>query len=234
MEELFQRAWESFQASEMLSVSMARLILAAILGGAIGLERELSNKPAGLRTNLFICFGAAMFTLLSDQMVAGGGGDRSRIASQIIPGIGFIGAGSILHSRGSVTGLTTAATIFVVAAIGMACGGGFYLQAVFATVVILVALSVLGWFETHFSLKPLVITYEAVGEKPDELMSEVNRIIEEEQRAMQTVQFGRSDGGFKVNFAIDATRKEHQSLLQRLRESSILKRVAHLGQREEE
>lgn len=234
MPEVLQRAWESFQATEMLSVSMARLILAAVLGGAIGLERELSNKPAGLRTNLFICFGAAMFTILSDQMVAGGGGDRSRIASQIIPGIGFIGAGSILHSRGSVTGLTTAATLFVVAAIGMACGAGFYLQAVFATMVILVALSLLGWIETHFSLKPLILTYEAVGEKADELMSEVNRILEQEQRLMESVQIGRSDGDFRVNFAIDATRKEHQSLLQRLRESSIFKRVGHLGEREAE
>src|SRR5436190_18157037 len=155
---------------DLASATILRLILAAFLGGIIGLERELKHKPAGLRTNMFICFGSAMFTILSSELAGQFGGDHTRIAAQIIAGIGFIGAGSILHSRGSVTGLTTAATLFVVASIGMACGGGFYLQAIFATLVILVALSALGWFETRFSLKPLVMTYEAVAEKPDELM----------------------------------------------------------------
>src|SRR5436190_7298368 len=154
----------------VLSTAIVRLAVAAILGGVIGLERELKRKPAGLRTNMFICFGSAMFTILSVELASQYSGDHTRIAAQIVPGIGFIGAGSILHARGSVTGLTTAATLFVVASIGMACGGGFYLQAIFATLVILVALSALGWFETRFSLKPLVMTYEAVAEKPDELM----------------------------------------------------------------
>src|SRR5207253_10908517 len=95
----------------VLSSTILRLIVAAILGGIIGLERELHHKPAGLRTNMFICFGAAMFTILSDQLAMEHPGDHTRIAAQIIPGIGFIGAGSILHSRGSVTGLTTAAKI---------------------------------------------------------------------------------------------------------------------------
>src|SRR5215467_14750041 len=97
---------------------IARLVLAAVLGGIIGLERELKHRPAGLRTNMFMCFGSAMFTVLSLQL--GGPNDSTRIAAQIIAGIGFIGAGSILRDKGGVTGLTTAATIFVVASIGMA------------------------------------------------------------------------------------------------------------------
>ncbi len=120
--------------AEVLSTTILRLVVAAMLGGIIGLERELRHKPAGLRTNIFICFGAAMFTVLSDQLAAGFGGDHTRIAAQIIPGIGFIGAGSILHARGSISGLTTAATLFVVAAVGMATGGGLYITAIFATV----------------------------------------------------------------------------------------------------
>ena len=105
--------------SFIASTNLARLLLAAILGGRIGLERQLRHKPAGLRTNIFICLGSAMFTLLSGELAGTVGGDHTRIAAQIIPGIGFIGAGSILHSRGSVVGLTTAATIFVVASVGM-------------------------------------------------------------------------------------------------------------------
>ena len=234
MEQFFHRFIQDFQSAELLSSTMLRLVCAALLGGAIGLERELNRKPAGLRTNLFICFGSAMFTILSEQMVSPGVGDRSRIASNIIPGIGFIGAGSILHSRGSVTGLTTAATLFVVASIGMACGGGFYLQAIFATLVILVALSALGWFETRFSLKPLVKTYEAVAEKPDELMSEINRVLEQEHRGMDRVQIIKTNGDYMLHFGIHATRKEHESLLARLRESKIFKRVAFSSEHEEE
>src|SRR5271163_2738993 len=116
----------------VLSSTLVRLLLAAVLGGIIGLERQLRHRPAGLRTNMFICFGAAMFTVLSRQL-AGVESDSARIAAQIIPGIGFIGAGSILHAKASVSGLTTAATLFVVAAVGMAAGGGLYLTACFAT-----------------------------------------------------------------------------------------------------
>src|SRR5689334_25030773 len=152
---LVQRIHEVLM-SEMSSagVYLLRLVLAAFLGGAIGLEREIKHRPAGLRTNLFICVGAALFTLLSDALAVRYLGDHTRIAAQIIPGIGFIGAGSILHNRGGgVSGLTTAATIFVVASIGMACGGGSYYLAVFASALMFLALRLLGWMERRFSLK---------------------------------------------------------------------------------
>jgi len=91
-------------ASGIAMTSLARLMLASILGGIIGLERELKNRPAGLRTNMFICFGAALFTVLSGNL-APGKSDYTRIAAQIIPGIGFIGAGAILHTRRAVSPL---------------------------------------------------------------------------------------------------------------------------------
>jgi putative Mg2+ transporter-C (MgtC) family protein len=211
-----------------LSESILRLVLAAFLGGIIGLERELKHKPAGLRTNMFICFGAAMFTLLSLRL-ASPESDPTRIAAQIIPGIGFIGAGAILHARGSVTGLTTAATLFVVASIGMAVGGGQYLPAIFATLVILLALHALGWAEGRFSLKPLVYTYEVVGEKAEEILAEVNRVLDEERRIMQSVQVGRTNGNFRVLFNIHAMRREHEALFHRFRKSPVLQRTSRLG-----
>lgn len=138
------------EGATLLSSTAARLLLAAFLGGIVGLEREFRHKAAGLRTNMLICLGAAMFTVMSAQLADKFGGDHVRIASQIIPGIGFIGAGSILRERGSVTGLTTAATIFVTASIGMSCGGGLYVTAVFATILALLALVVLGKLEDRF------------------------------------------------------------------------------------
>ena len=124
-----------------------QVILATVLGGAIGMERELSGKPAGLRTNILICVGATLFTVLSIKLSLGRG-DPARVAAQILPGVGFIGAGTILHARGSITGLTSAATIWVVAAIGMAIGAGAYTDAIGTAILVMLILAGLGYVET--------------------------------------------------------------------------------------
>jgi len=118
---------------------LLQLGLATLCGGAIGFEREMSGKPAGLRTNILICVGATLFTSLSFTLSLGRG-DPARIAAQILPGVGFIGAGTILHARGSVTGLTSAATIWVVAAIGMALGAQSYFEALGTTLLVMLVL----------------------------------------------------------------------------------------------
>ena len=125
---------------------LLQLGLATLLGGAIGLERELGGKPAGLRTNILICIGSALYTQLSLAMVPAGS-DASRVAGQIVTGVGFIGAGTILHARGAVVGLTSAATIWVVAAIGVALGAGHYPEALLSTLIVLVVLQGLGRIE---------------------------------------------------------------------------------------
>src|SRR5690242_7650434 len=123
-----------------------QVILATLCGGWIGLERELSGKPAGLRTNILICVGATLFTSLSFALSLGRG-DPARVAAQILPGVGFIGAGTILPARGSVTGLTSAATIWVVAAIGMALGAKAYADALGTTLLVMLVLWGLGRVE---------------------------------------------------------------------------------------
>ena len=125
---------------------LLQLLLAVLLGGAVGIERELKGKPAGLRTNILICMGAVLFTSLSVRL-AQGRGDPGRLAAQILTGVGFIGAGTILHTRGAVTGLTSAATIWVVTAIGVALGSRAYLEALGTTVLVMVVLAGLGRFE---------------------------------------------------------------------------------------
>lgn len=110
-----------------------RLVVAIAAGAVIGFERELHDKPAGFRTNILICFGAALFTVLSVTMVGEAYSDRARIAAQIVTGVGFLGAGSILHFKSNIIGLTTAATIWAVASIGMAFGAGEYALGVVAT-----------------------------------------------------------------------------------------------------
>lgn len=205
-----------------LSKTIVRLTLAALLGGIIGLERELNRKPAGLRTNIFICFGSAMFTILSTELAKEFGiGDHTRIAAQIIPGIGFIGAGSILHDKGGVSGLTTAATIFVVASIGMAAGGGLYVPAIFATMLIYLALHLLGILERQLNLKPLTMNYTIIFDKTaNDLLAKVNSILEDQGREMQAMHLSRSGEKEKLVFRVDCTRHEHQLLMNQLRQSS--------------
>jgi putative Mg2+ transporter-C (MgtC) family protein len=215
-------------ASGIVAASLTRLVLAAILGGIIGLERELRHRPAGLRTNMFICFGAAMFTILSSEL-AGVPSDAARIAAQIIPGIGFIGAGSILHTRGLTTGLTTAATLFVVASVGMAAGGGLYVTAVFATGVVLIALFALGHLEQTFNLKTLLTCYEATGNNVEEISQEVNRILERRHRMMQNVMSGNTGQHIRLQFDVAGCNRDQKEFLRELKASTVLGSVACLG-----
>ena len=129
--------------------AMLRLLLAAGLGAALGLEREYRQKPAGLRTNILIALGAALFTMVS-VTISGPAGSPDRVAAQIVTGIGFLGGGAILRGRGSVHGMTTAATIWVNAAIGMAAGSGQHALAAATAAMTLIVLAVLGPIEAYF------------------------------------------------------------------------------------
>src|ERR1017187_8211417 len=129
-----------------------KLILAVLMGGAIGLERQLAGKASGLRTNIMICLGSALIMDLSMNLGTSFGGDvrigdPGRIAAQVVTGIGFIGAGTIMQSRGAITGLTSAATIWMVAAIGLTVGAGFFTEALGATALVMLVLAGLGRLE---------------------------------------------------------------------------------------
>jgi putative Mg2+ transporter-C (MgtC) family protein len=156
---------------ELLRLELVlQLSLATLFGGAVGLERELGGKPAGLRTNILICIGAVLYTKLSIA-IGGATSDPTRIAAQIVTGVGFIGAGTILHARGAVVGLTSAATIWVVAAIGVALGAAFYWEAAAATLLVLLVLQGLGrverLVERHSTLSTL-----SVHARPDPMVVE--------------------------------------------------------------
>lgn len=219
--------WELFNAHS--AVSLARLFTAAILGAAVGLERELKHRPAGLRTNLFICFGSALFTILSERLAGPEVADRTRIAAQIITGIGFIGAGTILHDKGAVSGLTSAATIFVVAGIGMAAGGGLYGTAIVATALVVLALIALGQVETRFDLKPAIVSYQLIGsecDNSDRVLAAVNHALEQMGLRMQTVGMSVLDGQCRLQFTVEAYRSKQNELMQRLKALPLVSTLA--------
>ncbi|MFA6168316.1 MAG: MgtC/SapB family protein [Gemmatimonadaceae bacterium] len=126
-----------------------KLGLAVLMGGAVGLERQIAGKPAGLRTNILICLGSALVMDLSMNLMGSDGrvGDPGRMAAQVVTGIGFIGAGTIMQSKGTISGLTSAATIWTVAAIGLTIGAGFYVEGLGATAMVIIVLLVIGNLE---------------------------------------------------------------------------------------
>lgn len=132
-------------------VMMIRLFLSAVLGGAIGFERESHNRPAGFRTHILVTIGATLIMIVSANM--GPNSDPSRMAAQVVSGIGFLGAGTILRTGNNIEGLTTAASLWVCSAIGLAIGSGYYLGGIFVTIIVLFFLEKVTVFEKFMNLK---------------------------------------------------------------------------------
>jgi putative Mg2+ transporter-C (MgtC) family protein len=165
----------------------AKLLLAIICGGTIGLERELNRKAAGLRTNVLICFGAALYMIVS-RHISGGAAytDPARLAAQVVAGIGFLGAGVILQARGSIHGLTTAATIFVVGAVGIAIGEGLFPLALFSTVSIIVVLVALRRLERSILKKSRLFHYHLKTADPAEFLEALLDILEKQNLRLES------------------------------------------------
>lgn len=202
-----------FQSVDVTGPIFLRIIFSAFLGGLIGLERAIHRKPAGLRTNMFICVGAAIFTLLSDELATRYGiGDHTRIAAQIIPGIGFLGAGAIMRERGGVIGLTTAATMFVVASIGMAVGGGLYWTAAVTAAVILVLLIVVGQLESIFGLKIRRMVFRLTTQILEPTMSAANAAFAESKVSVERLRVLRMEQEFVLEFEANVSLHQQKKL----------------------
>ena len=220
---------------ELLSTGTAsRLLTASLLGGVIGFEREWRHKASGLRTNMLLCLGCAFFTMLSAVLAGDANPDKGRVAANIVQGIGFLGAGIILHTRFRVVGLTSAATVFVVASIGMACGAGLYLEAVLATIITLIALTLIGYFESTAGWKHYSMLYEVRGDDAKRIYITVLSVLDR-MGIRLNVQERDSVGGLeRITFAVSANDKRHSQLLRELRESDAADQVVVFRDSEEE
>src|SRR5215510_13043250 len=167
---------------------LLKLVVAGLLGAVIGIEREWKHKPIGLRTNMLIAIIGALVMLLSEQITRGVGVDPpSRIAAALIQGLGFLGAGAILHGRGPVTGLTTAAVLLAVAVIGLATGAGAWLLAVSGTVITLLVLAGFGEFEEWVHSKCKTATYSFEAADPLKAFIEINRVLGEKNIRLHNI-----------------------------------------------
>jgi putative Mg2+ transporter-C (MgtC) family protein len=206
----FDYTW--LQQVGVVSGAVTRLLAACLLGGLIGLEREVKRRSAGVRTNLLICMGAALFTLLSAVLAGEGTADKSRVASNIVQGIGFLGAGLILHNRNRISGLTSAASVWVVASIGMACGAGLFFAAVVATAIVIIALELVGMLERRASIKIYSLVYEARGFDQTAMLTSILDAMDKADQRLADFTSNPIGNLQRVCFTITATKKQHERL----------------------
>ncbi len=236
---VFEQSGRMLDFSSLQQVALtqgvaSRLLLAAFLGGLVGLSRAYHRKPSGVRTNLLICFGAAMFTFLSPVLAGEGGNNKGQIAANVVQGIGFLGAGLILHNRDRVNGLTSASTVFVVASIGMACGAGLHMLAMFSTVIVLISLEAIGAMEQRFNLKAYTLIYEVrtpnLARAKTALLVSMDRFSHRlsgvEQDTVGTLE--------RLSFDVVATRRGHDQLLAALRRAPEIDEVLTFHDAEED
>jgi putative Mg2+ transporter-C (MgtC) family protein len=185
--------------SSLSIVVAVKLVLAILCGGAIGFERELKRKAAGLRTNVLICMGSALFMIVSRHI--GGGApytDPARLVAQVVTGIGFLGAGVILQARGSITGLTTAATIFVVGAVGIAIGDGMFGVALFSTALIIIVLVALRRVERFVIKRQRMFHYSLKTKDPAQFLEDLLDLLERQHLHLEDFDVDNNPAGDHV------------------------------------
>jgi putative Mg2+ transporter-C (MgtC) family protein len=220
---------------ELLSTGTAtRLLTACLLGGVVGLEREWRHKASGLRTNMLICLGSAFFTLLSEVLAGDGNPNKGQVASNIVQGIGFLGAGLILHTRNRVLGLTSAATVWVVASIGMACGAGLPIEAALATLIVLFALLFIGSLEWTTGWTRYSMWYEVRGENEREMYTAILSVLDGAGIRLNVIDRSTIPTLERVTFLVTCSRKRHEQLISELRASAATYQVVVFRDSEEE
>ena len=195
---------------------IAKLALAALLGAAVGIERELKHKPLGLRTNMLIAMAGALAMITGIELSRRfDGGDIGRLAAALIQGLGFLGAGAIIHGRSSVMGLTTAALLLVVAGIGLAAGAGAWVLAVSVTGLTLVMLATFGGLERALHTKCQSVTYSLKTADPSQLLVELNRVLGQHNVRLHGVHVASEADGQRVDFAVCSSTDLNNTLLTR-------------------
>jgi putative Mg2+ transporter-C (MgtC) family protein len=212
---------------------LLRLTVAALLGAAIGVERDLRRRPAGIRTSLCVTLGAALFTILSAAIAQSFGDSGStRIASNIVQGIGFLGAGAIIREKGGIVGMTTAATIWLEAAIGMAVAGGLYALAGYSTGLVLFALIALAWMEQLFGLKPRIVMLRISASQSQHIAGEVQHLLEELKINSHHFRVFMEGTNTVVEFEADVSHSKQETILARLHREGITSEVIAAQSRE--
>jgi putative Mg2+ transporter-C (MgtC) family protein len=211
-----------------------RLLMACGMGAAVGMERESRHKASGLRTNMLICMGAALFTIMSGVLAGENSPNRGQVASNIVQGIGFLGAGLILHTANRVLGLTSAATVWVVAAIGMTCGAGLYAEAAIATCIVYVSLRFIGLLESRSGWKRYPMLYEVRGVDEASMFAAILTVLDKARLRLNIQDRDKLGALERVTFTLSASSARHKKLLAELQECDATDRVTSFRDEEED
>ena len=208
---------------------LIRLLFAAGLGVAIGVEREVHRRPAGIRTSMFVCLATALFTIVSVQLSRiYGDSSPTRIASNIVQGIGFLGAGAILKDSAGLVGMTTAATIFAQAAIGMAVGGGMYGVAATATGIVLFGLLAIAWCEDRLNIKTKIMVFRFTTSHAESVASEVQRLLPTLKIHVQHFRVSMSGTSSVVEFEAVVNHSQQEQIVEQLNRQGVTTEVLPL------
>jgi putative Mg2+ transporter-C (MgtC) family protein len=211
----------------MVPDDLTKLLLSLVLGGLIGWERELYDKPAGFRTNTLICVGATLFTIFSLRIGTIPATDSARIAAQIVSGIGFLGAGAIIRRGEAVLGLTTAATIWFVASIGMGIGAGYYLTSCTGTVLALAILVLFRKFEHLVDTFHTTRTYHVSLSAEDEAVRELTDTLDACGLKVLGNKQVKSDNRYFYEITLSGRKNNHTPLLEKLLRSPTVREVRY-------
>ena len=216
--------------TEPFSSYLVRLVIALLIGGAVGLEREFRGKPAGMRTNMLICIGSCLIMIISIEIARGAArtADPGRIAAQVVTGIGFLGAGTIMRSRFHVVGLTTAATIWALSAIGLAIGAGYLLLSVFVAFLITGTLVIIGVIEEKLATKRSHHLMQVTFERREGALGEIAAGFEHLRIDREAIEVIRNGEVWRTTFEYAASNERHQALMERLQAINGIKSVVEL------
>jgi len=210
---------------------LIRILIALVCGGIIGYERESKNRPAGLRTHMLVCIGAALVMVVSQHLFEQypeGVIDPSRLGAQVVSGIGFLGAGTIIRDRFSVTGLTTAATLWGVACIGLAVGSGYYLMGIITTGIIFLTLILFRKLEGVLKIKPSKAKLKVTALYDENTANIIKELLEKDGFLLKGAKFSKSKNGETVDFTYELScpdAKAWDILPQKLYEHKIIQKA---------
>ena len=196
------------------------------MGALIGVERDVRRRPAGIRTSMFVCLATALFTIMSQELShLWGDTGPTRIASNIVQGIGFLGAGAIIKDSAGLVGMTTAATIFVEAAIGMASGGGFFAVAGSTTGIVLFALAVLSWVADLLNLKRRPMLFRFTTTEAQNVAGEVQRLLASLKAPMRQFRVSMTGQTSAVEFEADVSHRQEEQIVQQLSREGVVTEI---------
>lgn len=204
-----------------------KIFFSIFLGGLVGLEREIKHKPAGLRTNILICLGSTIIMIVSLNLskIYGSIVDPSRIAAQVVTGIGFIGAGAIIRSRGSVHGLTTAATIWVIAGIGLAIGNGYYSAALISTFVVMIILNLGTRLEKRFKPETDTYRYNIISVNIESVFNAIKNITNIFPFEMEEMKIEKFDNKIKFHTAFKGKSEIQKEFVEKMINSEGIEEI---------